>query len=55
VPVPALFQKIFGKVYGDKGYVSQELFELLFADGIELTTKSKRGMKPRVYSPAWAS
>ena len=48
VPVPALFQKIFGKVYGDKGYVSQELFELLFTDGIELITKSKKGMKPRL-------
>jgi Transposase DDE domain len=48
VPVPALFQKIFGKVYGDKGYISQELFTLLFADGIELITKSKKGMKPRL-------
>jgi hypothetical protein len=48
VPVPAMFQKVFGKVYGDKGYVSQELFELLFADGIELITKSKKGMKPRL-------
>lgn len=48
VPVPAMFQKVFGKVYGDKGYVSQELFELLFAEGIELITKSKKGMKPRL-------
>jgi Transposase DDE domain len=48
VPVATLFQRIFGKVYGDKGYISQELFTLLFADGIELITKSKKGMKPRL-------
>lgn len=48
VPVPALFQGLFGKAYGDKGYVSQELFDLLFAQGIELITKSKKGMKPRL-------
>lgn len=48
VPVPTLFQGLFGKAFGDKGYISQSLFDLLFADGIELITKSKKGMKPRL-------
>lgn len=48
VPVPTLFQGLFGKAFGDKGYISQALFDLLFADGIELITKSKKGMKPRL-------
>lgn len=47
-PVPELLRGLFGKVYGDKGYVSQPLFELLYAEGIELITKSKKGMKPRL-------
>ena len=48
VPVPTLFQGLFGKAFGDKGYISQALFDLLFTDGIELITKSKKGMKPRL-------
>lgn len=47
-PVPELLRGLFGKVYGDKGYVSQPLFELLYSEGIELITKSKKGMKPRL-------
>jgi hypothetical protein len=28
-PVPKLVHKLFGKVFGDKGYISKPLFELL--------------------------
>jgi hypothetical protein len=38
-------QDIFGKLVGDKGYISQYLFEKLFADDIHLITKIKKNMK----------
>jgi hypothetical protein len=37
--------KIFGKIIGDRGYISQELFEQLFIDGIHLITKLRKNMK----------
>ena len=36
---------IHGKLVGDKGYISQNLFERLFVDGIQLITKLKSNMK----------
>lgn len=36
---------IFGKLFGDKGYISKALSELLFEDGIQLVTKVKKNMK----------
>jgi hypothetical protein len=47
-PVPDLLKSLFGKVFADRGYVSQALFDLLFAQGIELITKTKKKMKPRL-------
>jgi hypothetical protein len=38
-------EKIFGKLFGDKGYISQDLFEKLFVDNIHLITKIKKNMK----------
>ena len=38
-------KKIFGKLFGDKGYISSSLFEKLFVDGIHLITKLKKNMK----------
>lgn len=37
--------KIFGKIFGDKGYISKTLFEELFIDGIHLVTKVRKNMK----------
>ena len=37
--------KIFGKLVGDKGYISKSLFDLLFIDGIHLITKIRKNMK----------
>lgn len=37
--------KIFGKLFGDKGYISQSLFEQLFIDGIHLFTRLRKNMK----------
>lgn len=36
---------IKGKLVGDKGYISKNLFERLFVDGIQLITKIKKNMK----------
>lgn len=46
-PVPELVKGLFGKLFGDKGYVSQALFELLYDDGVQLVTKLKKKMKNR--------
>jgi hypothetical protein len=37
--------KIFGKLFGDKGYIGNSLFEQLFIDGIHLITKIRKNMK----------
>ncbi len=48
-PVPKLVQQLLGKVFADKGYVSQKLAkQLLKTAGIQLTTKLKRNMKQRL-------
>ena len=39
--------KISAKIYGDKGYVSKELFDQLFVDGIHLITKLRKNMKKK--------
>jgi len=36
---------VFGKLFGDKGYISQALSELLFQDGVQLITKVRKNMK----------
>jgi transposase len=47
-PVPQLVRKLFGKVYGDKGYISQPLYELLRQTfGIQFITKLRSNSKNR--------
>lgn len=48
VPVPELTRHLFGKLIGDKGYISQRLFEELFQRGVELITRLRKNMKPRL-------
>lgn len=43
--IDRLTKKLRGKLFGDKGYLSSALFERLFAKGITLFTKLKKGMK----------
>jgi hypothetical protein len=38
-------KRIFGKLFGDKGYIGKDLFEQLFIDGEHLVTKIKKNMK----------
>ena len=40
-----LLKKIWGKLYGDKGYISRKLSDLLFSDGIHLVTGLRKNMK----------
>ena len=43
-------QSIFGKLFGDKGYISKALSELLFQDGIQLITKVRKNVKKKPLS-----
>lgn len=47
----SLCKKLFGKLYGDKGYlVKQSVFEKLFYDGVQIITKIRRNMKNQLMS-----
>jgi len=48
-PVPKLLQQLFGKVFADKGYISQTLAKrLLETVGVQLITKLRRNMNNRL-------
>jgi hypothetical protein len=47
-PVPNLAKGLFGKLFGDRGYISQTLFAQLYAEGLQLITKLRRNMKERL-------
>lgn len=38
-------KNVFGKLFGDKGYISKQLVELLFTDGVQLVTGIRNNMK----------
>lgn len=38
-------QDLFGQLFGDRGYISQKLFEELYQRGLQLVTKAKKTMK----------
>jgi hypothetical protein len=47
-PVPHLARQLFGKLLGDKGYLSAPLFQTLFEQGLHLITSLRRNMKNAV-------
>ena len=47
-PVPKLARRLFGKLVGDRGYISQALFSQLWDQGVQLLTKLKKKMHLRV-------
>src|SRR3982750_2715585 len=47
-PVRKLVRQLWGKRFGDRGYISQELFEQLWSQGLPLITGLKRNMKNRL-------
>jgi hypothetical protein len=46
--VPNLVKDLIGKLIGDKGYISQTLFNRLYAQGLQLVTKIKKNMKNKL-------
>jgi hypothetical protein len=47
-PVPDLVRELFGKLYGDRGYVSEPLHNRLWRRGLEFITRLKRNMRQRL-------
>jgi hypothetical protein len=45
-----LTEKLFGKLFGDKGYISKALTDMLFGNGIQLITAVRRNMKNKALS-----
>ena len=43
---------LYGKLFADRGHISQRLFDDLFADGIHLVTGIKSNMKNKLM-PLW--
>lgn len=48
VPVPKMAKRLWGKLFGDKGYISQELSKLLGEHNLHLITKVKKNMKNKL-------
>ena len=44
-PVPQMTKNLWGKLVGDRGYLSQKLFEQLFARGLQLITPLRKNMR----------
>ena len=44
-PVPRLVKGLTGKLFGDRGYLSQKLVEALLEQDLQLITKRRKGMK----------
>ena len=47
-PVPQMTKKLWGKLVGDRGYLSQPLFEQFFERGLQLITPLRKNMKNRL-------
>lgn len=37
-----------GKIFGDTGYISKKLFEMLYEQGLQLITKIRKNMKNKL-------
>ena len=48
--ITKLTEKLFGKLFGDKGYISKALTDMLFGNGIQLITAVRRNMKSKALS-----
>ena len=47
-PLPDMCQSIIGKIFGDKGYISQSLHDKLLEHNLELITSIRKNMKSRL-------
>jgi Transposase DDE domain len=48
--VMTLAKDLFGKLFGDRGYISQDLFQNLYQKGVQLVTKIRKNMKNKLMS-----
>ncbi|MFO3212041.1 IS982 family transposase, partial [Legionella pneumophila serogroup 2] len=48
IPVDNMTLCLTGKLFGDRGYISQELFDKLFQRGLQLITRIKKNMKNKL-------
>jgi hypothetical protein len=47
-PVARLVRRLWGKLFGDRGYISQQWFDELWSQGLQLITKLKGRMKNKL-------
>ena len=47
-PVPHMTRPLWGKLFGDKGYISKALFNELFKRGLQLITGIRKNMQNRL-------
>jgi len=47
-PVPHMAKTLWGKLFGDKGYISQPLFDQLYEQSVQLITQIRKNMKNRL-------
>lgn len=47
-PVPVLAQNLWGKLFGDRGYLSKPLFNQLWQQDVQLITNFRKNMKNRL-------
>lgn len=47
-PVPGMVKNMRGKLYGDRGYISEKLRKILIKNGILLITRIKKNMKNKL-------
>jgi hypothetical protein len=47
----SFIKKLYGKLFGDKGYISKSLFTELFSNGVHLITKLRKNMKTKLLTP----
>ena len=45
-----LTREIFGKLFGDKGYISKELWKELWESGLKFITPFKKNMRNKLLS-----
>ena len=47
-PLPQMTKELCGKLFGDKGYIGQDLFDQLFARDLQLITPIRKNMKNKL-------
>jgi hypothetical protein len=47
-PVPELARSLLGKLFGDRRYISQTLFEQLWQQGVQLVIKVRKNVKNKL-------